>query len=451
MRRNTPMLRASCTREMAVCREESKMEFSRRVETVITFIAALGCLSAGAASAGEWTFVGSRYQGMGGAGVATVNDSFASYWNPAALATAQSYDAALNFDVMASIEGDALAVMDDIEEKFDVADLDAILDKVEAGTPLTPGEEADLEDLVDSLEQLGDDGIGILGTGSSGLNMRWQQYALFSRFNADFSIDPDYDDANLEFDDPDTSDSIVENESGARVRALGVVETGVGYGHTFFDGLVSVGANLKYLRGITYGKYVGFRTIDDAELDFGDSDLRKESDNFGLDLGVMSKPFDWVQVGMVARNVNSPKFKAGRDPSDPNRRKNYTLDAQVRMGAAFFPFSNDTLVVATDLDLTENESDLLDSFKSRIWSLGAEFKVPIKVVSIALRGGGYMNTASGADHAFVLTGGLGLKVWLFTLDLAGGASAAQAKIKANGNKYPTRVNLSAVMGVRGNF
>jgi hypothetical protein len=121
------------------------------------------------------------------------------------------------------------------------------------------------------------------------------------------------------------------------------------------------------------------------------------------------------------------------------------------MGAAFFPFSNDILVIATDLDLTANESDLLEGYKSRLWSLGAEYKIPIPVVSIALRAGGYMNAASGADHAFVLTGGLGLKVWLLTLDLAGGLSPAQAEIKANGDKYPSRGNLSAVLGIRGNF
>jgi hypothetical protein len=152
--------------------------------------------------------------------------------------------------------------------------------------------------------------------------------------------------------------SILDNESGARVRGLGVIESGVGYGHSFFDGLLSVGANLKYMHGITYSKFAGYQTIEDAELDFGDSNLREESGNFGLDLGLMSKPFDFLQVGLVARNVNSPKFKTGRD-EDPNGRKNFTVDAQVRMGAAFFPFSNDTLVIATDLDLTENESDLL--------------------------------------------------------------------------------------------
>jgi hypothetical protein len=425
------------------------MKDLRTFQSIIALASLLVCLIPGSGSAGEWTFVGARYQGMGGAGVATVNDSLSPYWNPAALGMAQSYDGVLNMDIMASIEGDVLEVFDNLEDSQ--AEVEAALDRFELGGVPNDQDEATLDELLVQLERLGEDGTGVIGTGSAGLNMRWKNYAVFSRAHTEFAIAPTYDDQNQDFVVDTEPNSLLNNESGARVRGLGVIESGVGYGHSFFDGLLSVGANLKYMHGITYTKFVGYQTIEDAELDFGDSNLREESGNFGLDLGLMSKPFDFLQVGLVARNVNSPKFKTGRDPSDPNSRKNFTMDAQVRMGAAFFPFSNDILVIATDLDLTANESDLLEGYKSRLWSLGAELKIPIPVVSIALRAGGYMNAASGADHAFVLTGGLGLKVWLLTLDLAGGASPAQADIKANGDKYPSRVNLSAVLGIRGNF
>jgi hypothetical protein len=419
------------------------MKNSRTFQNVMALASSLGCLIPGSASAGEWTLVGARYQGMGGAGVATVNDSLAPYWNPAALAMAQSYDGVLNFDIMGSIEGDVREVIDNLEDSQD--EVDAAIDRLGLGGEPTDEDVDTLNELLDQLERLGEDGTGVIGTGSAGLNMRWKNYAVFSRGQADFAIDPIYDDTNVELVAEEAPNSLVVNESGARVRGLAVIESGIGYGHSFFDGLLSVGANLKYMHGITYTKYVGYQTIEDAELDFGDSNLREESGSFGLDIGLMSKPFDFLQVGLVARNVNSPKFKTGRD-EDPNGRKNFTVDAQVRMGAAFFPFSNDTLVIATDLDLTENESDLLGGYKSRLWSLGAEYKIPIP-----LRAGGYMNAASGADHAFVLTGGLGLKVWWLTLDLAGGGSPEQVTIKSNGDKWPSRLNFSAVLGIRGNF
>ena len=79
---------------------------------------------------------------------------------------------------------------------------------------------------------------------------------------------------------------------------------------------------------------------------------------------------------------------------------------------------------------------------------GVHPELPFVVFDV---GGGYINTASGADHSFVLTGGLGLKVWLFTLDLAGGASPSSAEVKAEGDKFPSRVNLSMTLGLRGNF
>ncbi|MCP5045487.1 MAG: conjugal transfer protein TraF [bacterium] len=417
-------------------------------------------LFAAAASAGEWNFVGARYQGMGGAGVATTNDSFASYWNPAALATAESFDGVLHADALASLEGDALATIDNIEGMVD--DLEQVIEDLEdTGVAPGPADEAKLRALIDELEKLGEDGIGLVGSTAIGLSLRWQRYAVFSRLDGQFAIDPVYDDQRIETDNRGAN-SIVNNQSGATIRGLGVVETGVGYGHSFTVpfadkvgleslGTVSVGGNLKYMRGITYSKYVGYRTIEDAELDFEDSDLREESDNFGLDLGFLYQPIKIVQVGLVARNVNSPKFDTGDDPADPDRRKNFQLDAQVRAGVAVFPFASDMLVIASDLDLTKNESELLDGFDSRIWSLGAEFKLPIPVVSLALRGGGYMNAASGADHSFVLTGGLGLKVWLIHFDIAGGASPNTVEVKDGGDDFPSRVNFSAQLGIRGNF
>ena len=39
---------------------------------------------ASSSEAREWTIVGPRALGMGGAGVAVANDATASYWNPAA-------------------------------------------------------------------------------------------------------------------------------------------------------------------------------------------------------------------------------------------------------------------------------------------------------------------------------------------------------------------------------
>ncbi len=51
-----------------------------------TAVLVLGTSLASTARAEEWAILGSRYQAMGGAGVAVVNDNHAAHWNPGALA-----------------------------------------------------------------------------------------------------------------------------------------------------------------------------------------------------------------------------------------------------------------------------------------------------------------------------------------------------------------------------
>ena len=418
---------------------------------IVVALGVLGVVGSNPASAGEWAFVGSRYQAMGGAGVATVNDSFASYWNPAALGTAQSWDTAIDTGVTASVEADILNSIDDLENLVESSAFEALVDDLNDGGALSPDSDITIALLEAQLANFDSAGDGVVGNFSTGLGLRWKNYTLFSRGIADFAVSPVYDSVRFSPTPDDDLNSILNNKSGSRIRGLGVIESGVGYGHSFFDGLLSVGANLKYLRGITFDKYVDSQSIEDADISFSDSDLRKTSDAFGLDLGIMSQPFDWLRVGLVARNVNAPKFDVrSTDDKDPNPVGSFTLEPQVRAGLALYPFSNDFLVIATDFDLTSNKSDLIDGFDSRLFSFGAEVKVPLWVLSMAFRGGGYMNTASGANQAFAFTAGVGLKVWVLSLDVAGGMSAKSSDVKG-GDSFPSRVNGSIVLALRGDF
>ena len=122
------------------------MKDLRTFQSIIALASLLVCLIPGSGSAGEWTFVGARYQGMGGAGVATVNDSLSPYWNPAALGMAQSYDGVLNMDIMASIEGDVLEVFDNLEDSQ--AEVEAALDRFELGGVPNDQDEATLDELL---------------------------------------------------------------------------------------------------------------------------------------------------------------------------------------------------------------------------------------------------------------------------------------------------------------
>jgi hypothetical protein len=108
--------------------------------------------------------------------------------------------------------------------------------------------------------------------------------------------------------------------------------------------------------------------------------------------------------------------------------------------------------VAFDADLTENESELLDGFESRIVSLGSEWKIPVGKFGFALRGGAYLNAASDDLDAVTLTAGLGLRISDFNLDLAVGASPKTEKVEAaDDQEIPARANGSLTLAFRRSF
>jgi len=98
------------------------------------------------AASGEWQVIGSRYHGMGGAGVAVVDDSLALYWNPGALAFAEGRDFKLPFGVSVVAEGDIMTEIDELD--LFARDLITIRGKVQNGDPLTTSDKETLLQVV---------------------------------------------------------------------------------------------------------------------------------------------------------------------------------------------------------------------------------------------------------------------------------------------------------------
>ena len=73
----------------------------------------------GSAVAEEWIILGPRALGMGGAGVAAVDDVTASYWNPAALSRTRLLGVQLDFGVSIGAEG---GILQEIDELYDTID-----------------------------------------------------------------------------------------------------------------------------------------------------------------------------------------------------------------------------------------------------------------------------------------------------------------------------------------
>ena len=130
------------------------------------------------------------------------------------------------------------------------------------------------------------------------------------------------------------------------------------------------------------------------------------------------------RFGMVGRNLNKPSFD-WKGPGD------YEVDPQVRAGVALRMW--DFVTLAADVDVTENDTNISDNYKSRNLGVGAEFDL---LSFLRLRAGMYKNL-SESDIGPVYTVGFGLNFYLFQLDAAAALSKDTAMI--DGDKLPEEV------------
>ncbi|MGH0034927.1 MAG: conjugal transfer protein TraF [Myxococcota bacterium] len=521
------------------------MEHRTRSVRLVLFLASLATVSVvgtstplSAARAEEWAMVGARYQGMGGAGVAAVNDSLATYWNPGALAFAEASDVALPVGITLSAEGGVITDLDEVARFLEETDFESILDKIRNGETLDPDElQAALSLTFDQLADLDQDNQGFQGSVHASLAVRHERFAVSGMGIGYYGVDPLFDISNLSltsgqadkalravvgagqdrsaqlssagldlagdisdifarFSNPakatpraqelvyqaeqagvDTGDREVRklarqiarstvkgdgdlsiNDSGTFVSGLATEQVGLAYGHPFFE-RIGIGANVKYIHGISYFDLVQYDEVDnvgDALSELTGRDRRRHDDDWGIDVGLLVKPWDWLRIGIVGRNLNEPSFQVDVPETfkalagAPDNQ--FTLERQVRAGVAVEPFPWWTL--AADVDVLENQSENLSGFDSRLVSAGTELRFDVWKVGLALRGGVYANVADGANNAVALTGGLGLRVWHLYLDLTAGASPDTEEIESDlgGNdEFPSRANLAAALRFQKEF
>jgi hypothetical protein len=219
-----------------------------------------------------------------------------------------------------------------------------------------------------------------------------------------------------------------------------------GYGKyfKFLDGL-SMGANIKAINGNMASSTFQFMNNSDTGDAFKHmTDDAKSSWQPGVDFGALwdvSKKYPKApmspKVGLVVRNINSPKF----DRPDAEGGK-YTLARQARMGIAFKPanFWN----VAMDMDVTKNKTEV-SGFYSRQLALGTEFNiVNRKAFNIPLRAGIMKNTAS-KDSKLAYTVGTGLNLLFMHFDVSGALSSDRTTL--DDKKIPNKASVSASFGL----
>jgi len=233
--------------------------------------------------------------------------------------------------------------------------------------------------------------------------------------------------------------NVFDDSAGVIIKALQVIEYRATYARSFFDDKVAVGLNLKALEGETrYRKYT-MRDLERGEDlidDITEEKNTKKTSQLDADIGILYTPFERLSLGLTAKHLASPEFEFAAGSGADSIK----LEPQVRFGVGLRAFR--WLILAADTDLTTNESEILDGYKSRQVGLGAELK-PFSF--IALRVGGYKNLESD-ETGWVYTAGLGLRIWKLGLDVSYAQAAKEQEIGAGEDreKIRERYSLAAV-------
>ena len=415
------------------------------------------------------------------------------------------------FGLSVVAEGDLLESADRLSDFFDSSEFEDTLRKVRRSQQLTPDELAQTAQFfVDRLPGFDEHGAGAIARANLGLNYRRGAWVLTGGIRGLAGGDPELDTSTLSFTERDVdvgsligpgmdrstdfmnpasqglADSIAQssgitqdqaeelvfqterggidtglqgvqellgefasgsdaapsdapNGSGILVRGLYTKQVGLAWGGpvlpaTFGDRL-GLGVHVQFIHGTTVRKFYGAMDGEDSSIG---TDDRRRSKRLSLDVGLLYEPNDWLRLGLSARRLNGPSFPTKRGSP-------LLLRPQLRAGAAVYLSSR--WLIAADLDLTENESDIVDGFHSRVLALGTEYRANFVGRSIDLRLGVNRNLSTGPNRDIVITAGLGLYLGNFRFDLAFASGLDRESFdQLNGFNVPRRVDLQT--GVR---
>ena len=506
---------------------------------ILLFVLSLSVtlLSTRSAEAREWTIMGPRALGMGGAGVAVTNDASASYWNPAAYGffsdKEKKKDDYGKRDLSATLPvGIGVSIHENLGEEIDKI-LQFNFANISGGGGIPASGVSDFLQLVNELQQFdANENRAINATLHGGLAIQVGHFGIGGYAFGDISARGDLDLINIspfstggtftvaDFTDPtaygyagtsgvytyydqpgspasadvatyltgtlgwsgtdaqnfvDATDygltqavaggtvlppdiltqiqnvaalgdlaagsggELANNESALIFRGLLVAEFPVTYGRAFGEKL-AIGGNIKAMQARAYNtKVTVFDTNFSNALDAAQNSYI-ESSTFGVDLGALYRPNNWLRLGIVGRNLNSPTFEM--IPLTPGGEDSIKDSMQIRAGLALKPLNS--LTLAADLDLTQNEStipSLTDKYKSQNVGVGLEYSL---LNFLKIRGGAYTNIAE-SDIGPVLTAGLGLNLWLMHIDIGGALSTETSQIDSSDIPKTARLEVALSM------
>ncbi len=368
---------------------------------VLAMLVVVGGLSPAPVLAVEFTIVGPRAVGMGGAGVAVTTDALATYWNPAGLAMSRTID----IRVQASGQ---------ITDRQGIADTLEEIDNINLND-VSGANQGRLQGLLNKLNQ---PGTNVSAAGAAGIYLKgyWGDHAF--GFNvSDVATGGAFVSSPVSF----TQIGGALNVSGQlALRGLEARQAGFSYAYAFADRTLAIGATAKIIQGAAYSNFTNIRGSE-GDVEFA-ADLGKAqiSTAFGLDVGAIYRPSSWLRIGVVGKDLNQPTFDA------PGGGE-FKLLPQIRGGIAVNPYSSLTLTF--DGDVTSNKT-LLPGVKSRVFSLGAEQTLLSEFLSLRL---GALKNVEDAKSVVTPTAGLGIRVFALRLDIGGGYDFRERGALASGS------------------
>jgi len=213
---------------------------------------------------------------------------------------------------------------------------------------------------------------------------------------------------------------------------LVLLEVPVSYAKAFNldQGELSVGGSLKFMKGSTVVKRMDIDSEEDTNENL--DDYKKDSSNVGLDLGLLFKPSEVknLSIGLVARNINSPKF----DTLDGG-----SLKAEMQLRTGLLYDYSEQVELAMDLDLMSNET-FIPGYESQQLGMGVNYK-PASWVSLRA---GLMQNLANSNEGLIYSAGFGIGVQQLSLDVA--AQMASKSGSYNGEDIPkfAKLNVSLI-------
>jgi len=354
----------------------------------------------------QFSIVGPRALGMGGASVAAVNDSTAVYWNPAALAQFKKVDIRVPVSV-------GLHDHVGLKDKWDrINDINAL---VQAGD-LTAA--AEMKQLLQDLDKP-NTGADIDASAGLLVSIPLPKSAIaVSALGLGYAgLFPTIDTAAGHLDPP----GIATNNSAVTGTGIVTVEPAISFA-TQFGEKFYIGANAKMINASTYLYSQNIRTGDFSNFTENLDNSETRSNKASVDAGILFMPIKSFSIGFVGRNLTSPKFPvqgtlAVKQPSNDVSLVSATgelkLQPQYRAGVAWKPYKNVTF--SADYDLSKNKT-LTPGFEDQTVAAGVELTLPREIMSF--RGGLYKNTAD-SDANVVYTAGVGFRIFVLRVDVAG--------------------------------